>query len=409
VEASPDPKPPESSGRSERARPRAVDPQPATLEQDGPEEIADAPWPSALDLRTKLIVAAAAATDVPVRTALASIIFGASLPWGLSPSAWRERRRLGFYAELAETRDPEIVFPKPQDGVTVKLSRPGRLAFRAPGGSVSVLAFDSPYVAANPAVRDDYAHHTRNGKAWAQHWRHDDGPRPTLCVIHGFGASPYVLNSAFFALPWLYGKGYDVLLYLLPFHGPRRDLMSVVNGSGLFAHGPSHFNEAMLQAVHDFRIFLDHLEASGVPRFAVTGLSLGGYVSALLAAVEERLHVAIPNAPVTSIPRLIPGYFPANAGLLISSVLHRIPLGDAEEAIAVHSPLNYRPLLRKDRLMIIGGLGDRLTPPEQTQLLWEHWGRPRLHWYPGNHLLHVNRGTYLREMRRFMAGAGFTP
>jgi pimeloyl-ACP methyl ester carboxylesterase len=408
VEASPERQPPAGSPHGAASGPREVVPQPATIEQrDGPREIADAPWPSELDLRTRLLVAAAAATDIPARTALASIIFGASLQWGLSPGAWRERRRLGFYAELAETHDPEVVFPKPRDGVAVKLSRPGRLAFRAPGGSVSVLAFDSPYVAANPALREDYAHHTRNGKAWAQHWRHDDGPRPTLCVIHGFGASPYVLNSAFFALPWLFGKGYDVLLYLLPFHGPRRDLLSVVNGSGLFAHGPSHFNEAILQSVHDFRIFLDHLAASGVPQFGVTGLSLGGYVSALLAAVEGRLQVAVPNAPVTSIPQLIPDYFPASAGVLISSLLHRIPLREAEAAIAVHSPLNYHPLLPEDRLMIIGGLGDRLTPPEQTRLLWEHWGQPRLHWYPGNHLLHVNRGAYLREMRRFMRDVGF--
>jgi hypothetical protein len=352
-------------------------------------------------------VAAAAATDVPVRTALASIMFGASLQWGASPRAWRERSRLRFYAEQAQTHDPEVVFPKPSDGVAVKLSRPGRLAFRATGGSVSLLAFDSPYVAANPALRKDYAHHTRNAKAWAQHWRHDDGPRPTLCVIHGFGASPYVLNSAFFAVPWLFSKGYDVLLYLLPFHGPRRDLLSVVNGSGLFAHGPSHFNEAMLQSIHDFRIFLDHLEAAGVRQFGVSGLSLGGYVSALLAAVEPRLQVAIPNAPVTSMPHLISGYFPANVGVMISSLLHRIPIRETEDAIAVHSPLNYRPLLGKDRLMIIGGLGDRMAPPEQTRLLWEHWHEPRLHWYPGNHLLHVNRAAYLREMRKFMHDVGF--
>jgi pimeloyl-ACP methyl ester carboxylesterase len=388
--------------------PDRVGHQPATIEQpEGPREIADAPWPSGLDLRTRLIVAVAAATDVPVRTALASIMFGASLQWGASPSAWRERSRLRFYTELAQTHDPELVFPKPPDGVAVKLSRPGRLAFRAPGGSVSLLAFDSPYVAANPALRADYGHHTRNGKAWAQHWRHDDGPRPTLCVIHGFGASPYVLNSAFFALPWLFGKGYDVLLYLLPFHGPRRDLLSVWNGSGLFAHGPSHFNEAMLQSIHDFRIFLDHLEAAGVSQFGVTGLSLGGYVTGLLAAVEPRLQVAIPNAAVTSIPCLVSGYFPANVGVLISSLLHRIPLREAEDAVAVHSPLNYRPRLPKDRLMIIGGLGDRMAPPEQIRLLWEHWDRPRLHWYPGNHLLHVNRAAYLREMRKFMRDVGF--
>jgi pimeloyl-ACP methyl ester carboxylesterase len=391
------------------ASPRRVEP-PVTLQRaGGPQAVPDPTEPERLKLHTRLLVAAAAATDIPVRTGLASIMLGAGLPWGFTPSAWQERSRLRFYAELAHSRDPEAVFRKPPDGIAVQLSRPGRFAFRAPGGSVSMLTFESPYVALNPALREHYGHFTRNAKAWAQHWRHDDGPRPTLCVIHGFGASPYVLNSAFFALPWLYGKGYDVLLYLLPFHGPRRDLLSVVNGSGLFAHGPSHFNEAMLQAVHDFRIFVDHLEAAGVTQVGVTGLSLGGYVSALLAAVEPRLRVVIPNAPVTSIPKLIPDYFPANLGIVLASLAHRTPLSLAEAAVAIHSPLNYLRVVNKDRLMIIGGRGDRLAPPEQSLMLWEHWGRPRLHWYPGNHLLHVNRAAYLREMRRFMAGAGFVP
>lgn len=386
-------------------------PQPVEPEERpaGPRRVSGAPEPERLPLATKLLVAAAAATDIPVRTGLASVMLAAGLPWGFSPGAWRERRRLGFYAELARTRDPGAVFHKPPDGVKVELSKPGPLSFRAPGGEVSLLGFDSPYVAANPEMRESYAGFSRNSKAWAQHWRHDDGPRPTLCVIHGFGASPYVLNSAFFALPWLYSKGYDVLLYLLPFHGPRRDLLSIVNGSGLFAHGPSHFNEAMLQAVHDFRIFVDHLEAAGVTQVGVTGLSLGGYVSALLAAAEPRLRVVIPNAAVTSIPRLIPSYFPANAGVVLASLAHRTSLRLAEDAISVHAPLNYPSQVPKERLMIIGGRGDRLAPPEQSSLLWEHWGRPRLHWYPGNHLLHVNRAAYLREMRRFMADVGFAP
>ncbi len=392
------------------ASPSPIEPGEATLEQfGGPDPVPEAPALEELSVRTRLLVGAAAVTDIPVRTALASIMFGAALPWGLTPGAGRERKRLRFYAELAESADSSIVFPRPRDEVTVEASPPGPFSFRAPGGRVSLLSFESPYEASNPELRREYAGHARNGKAWAQLWRHDDGPRPTLCVIHGFGASPYLLNSAFFALPWLYRKGYDVLLYLLPFHGPRRDLLTIVNGAGMFSHGPSHLNEAMLQSVHDFRIFIDHLEALGVEQVGVTGLSLGGYVSALLAAVEERLAVAIPNAAVTSVPDLIPHYFPANLGVLLASVAHGIPLREARAALAVHSPLNYPPRLRKERLMIIGGLGDRLAPPEQTRLLSEHWGHPRLHWYPGNHLLHVNRAAYLREMRRFMAGVGFAP
>lgn len=99
-------------------------------------------------------------------------------------------------------------------------------------------------------MRVAYARHRENRTAWAQHWRHHDGPRPTLAVIHGFGASPYWLNSQFFALPSIYRRGYDVLLYLLPFHGVRQARVAL-SGWGLFANGIAHFIEAIAHAVHD--------------------------------------------------------------------------------------------------------------------------------------------------------------
>jgi len=51
---------------------------------------------------------------------------------------------------------------------------------------------------------------------------------------------------------------------------------------------------------------------------------------------------------------------------------------------------------------IITGLGDRLAPPEQAEMLWHHWDRCALHWFPGNHILHVSQPEYLRRMTRFL-------
>jgi hypothetical protein len=123
--------------------------------------------------------------------------------------------------------------------------------------------------------------------------------------------------------------------------------------------------------------------------------------------VEPRLRISIPNAAVVSVPDLLDQWFPASLAIALASRLRRTDPEDFRRGSAVHCPLTYEPLLERDRLMIIGGLGDRLAPPEQSRMLWEHWGRPRLHWYPGNHILHVNRAAYLREMRRFMSTVGF--
>lgn len=104
---------------------------------------------------------------------------------------------------------------------------------------------------------------------------------------------------------------------------------------------------------------------------------------------------------------LIQQWWPA--GALAAKGLRTQGLGfdDLGRMLAVHSPLSYPAAIARDRLFVIGGLGDRLAPPEQSERLWEHWGRCKLHWYPGNHVVHVRRGDYLREMGRFLNTTGF--
>ena len=158
----------------------------------------------------------------------------------------------------------------------------------------------------------------RNNVVHAQHWRHDDGPHPTLCVIHGFLGSAYLFNGLFFSLPWFYRSGYDVVLYTLPFHGRRAQKGSPFSGYGFFQFGLAGFAEAMAQAVHDFRSVMDHLESTGVDRIALTGMSLGGYTSSLIASADDRLQAVIPNVPMVN-PELlfddvVPGQHVADAG-----------------------------------------------------------------------------------------------
>ena len=189
----------------------------------------------------------------------------------------------------------------------------------------------------------------------------------------------------------------------LPFHGSRRGRLAVVNGSELFAHGLAHLSEAILQGVHDARVLVDHLREQGVERIGVTGLSLGGYITGLLAAAEPRLDFAVPNAALSWLPPIFRGWFPANVLGEVTRSLAGLDESLLERALAVHSPLTYAPALPQDRLMIVAGLGDRLAPPEQSELLWEHWGRPEIHWFPGSHVLHFGRGAYLAAMRRLLS------
>ena len=360
-----------------------------------------------LTLRQRLIVDSSAMADIALRTAIASLIGATMVPSLLGTALRRSESRaesdyLRFYAELASTRDPELAFPAPTDAPRIS-SRPANpIAEWMAKGQVRNIRFNSSFEAVNPALRDQCRGYLRNNVVRAQHWRHDDGPHPTLCVIHGFMGSAYLFNGLFFSLPWFYRSGYDVLLYTLPFHGARAEKGSPFSGYGYFAHGFAGFAEAMAQAVHDFRSLIDYLEFTGVDRVALTGMSLGGYTAALIACVDDRIQAVIPNVPVVTPDRTVDEWFPANYVVRLRDLIAGTDDELAHAATMYPSPLNYAPLVPKDRRLIIAGLGDRLAPPEQAEKLWEHWDRCAFHWFPGNHVLHVSQPDYLRRMTRFM-------
>ncbi len=363
-----------------------------------------------LSRRDRTIVGASAGADYVLRTAGASLIAGSVVPLVLGRTvAQRERENLGFYADLAAQHDPVKSFPKPTAMPEIRRRRANRVARTMAGGPVDALTFDSPFETLNPEFRDVWKTFGRNNVAHAQHWRHEDGPRPTLCVIHGFMGSPYWLNGLFLQLPWFYQAGYDVLLYTLPFHGPRASRLSPFSGHGYFSHGFTGFAESMAHAVHDFRIFVDYLQSTGVEKIGVTGISLGGYTSALLASVEDRLQVVVPNVPVVSVGDLLATWFPASALIETGLRLGHLDRELVDRTLAHSSALNYQPLIPKERRLIITGLGDRLAPPEQSEMLWRHWDRCAMHWFPGNHVLHVSQPDYLRRMMRFLNENDFTP
>jgi pimeloyl-ACP methyl ester carboxylesterase len=362
---------------------------------------------SELTARQRLLVDASAMADIGLRTFVASVVGVAMVPpiaaeFCRGSASTHERYNLGFYADLATEHDPARSFPAPRSAPRV-YSRPANpLAEWLASGRVDNITFASSFEAVNPAMRDSWRRLTRNNVVHAQHWRHDDGPHPTLCVIHGFMGSAYLLNGLFFSLPWFYRSGYDVLLYTLPFHGRRAEKYAPFSGYGYFSHGLTGFAEAMAQAVHDFRSLIDYLRYTGVDKIALTGISLGGYTSSLIAAVDDRLQAVIPNVPVVAVEAELDAWFPANKLFTIGRRIGGISREEFAAALAYHSPLNYQPLIPKERRLIITGLGDRLAPPEQAERLWRHWDQCQFHWFPGNHILHVSQPEYLRRMTRFL-------
>ena len=67
-----------------------------------------------------------------------------------------------------------------------------------------------------------------------------------------------------------------------------------------FAHGFAILPRRWRRPCTTSRSLIDYLEYTGVDRVALTGMSLGGYTSALIACVEDRIQAVIPNVPVVT-------------------------------------------------------------------------------------------------------------
>jgi pimeloyl-ACP methyl ester carboxylesterase len=372
---------------------------------DRPEGFELEPWDWAR-------VSATAAVDLVMRTwggSLLSLTLPAGLiplPFGGAPADGPEDWQR--YIDLVEGGDPASFFRTPPEGVRVTEYEPRWRIFEPEGGRCIGLKFESPYEPFNPRLGPAFAAHRNNRTARARWWRHDDGPRPVLLAIHGFMADPYWINVRFFSLRQFYEQGYDIVLFTMPHHGLRAEDGALYSGQGFFTSGMSGINEHMGQAICDLRVLMRWLRTEcGVRRLAVTGVSLGGWTAAMLASLHDDLDAVIPNVPVCSPVDLLLEWQPAGAIVRSGLFALRWSVRYLREILAVTTPLTYEPMLPPEKLMIIGGVGDRLAPPKHSRLLWDHWGRCRIHWFPGNHVLHLDRGEYIAQMAEHLRRNGF--
>ena len=299
---------------------------------------------------------------------------------------------------------PSRFFPEPEPAV-VTITDAGT----AHGGRVDDLGFPSSYRPFLPAHRVEHHRWIENQTAHVRWFRAADrAPQPVMVCLHGWGGGAWWLEERAFSAGYWLARGFDVALFQLPFHGQRAP-GGVGKGPRSGALFPSanlvRTNEAFGQAIHDLRALSAYLRANGAPAVGAIGMSLGGYTTALWATIDPTLAFAIAMIPAVSMSDLMWRH-----GEDSPARRRAAQAGVSEELIAsvfaVHAPTTRRVLLPRERLMIVAGLGDRITPADQAERLRAHWGDCAIHWFPGGHLAQVGRGDAMRAVRQHLAAAG---
>jgi len=238
----------------------------------------------------------------------------------------------------------------------------------------------------------------RTAHAWVCRAPGGDTSRWLVCAP-GFGMGTHpAMDLRAFRVTQLHRQGINVVVQVLPLHGPRAS--GRVRGEDLMTIDLVDSLHGMAQAVWDLRRTIRWLRARcGATEIGVIGYSLGGLVGSLVASLEDDLACVVAGIPVVDLPDLFRRHSPPDIARL---ALEKGALGaTANDVHRLVSPLAMTCRVPIDRRFVFGGLGDRMSTFGQARQLWLHWDRPALTAYPGGHV-----GFYWsRAVKRFVDDA----
>ncbi|WP_421842202.1 alpha/beta hydrolase family protein [Mycobacterium sp.] len=308
--------------------------------------------------------------------------FRSGPPLSTNPDAVADAREAviaatALYEQRGWLQNPEGFFatPPPLTDITVR-------PVHSRGRSYERIAFASGYEPHDGEPgRERWLGYTANSRVYGLMLRHPE-PRPWLVCVHGAQMGRAAIDLALFRAWQLHDDlGLNVVLPVLPMHGPRG--RGLPPGAAFPGRNLLDDVHAAAQSVWDIRRMLSWIRSRQPDSpIGLNGLSLGGYVSALVAELYEGLTCAILGVPVVNLVKLIDRH----AGLGRNDPRREV-LRLAKPIGQMVSPLALTPRLPLRGRFIYAGVADRLVHPrEQVTKLWEHWGRPEIIWYEGGHV-----------------------
>lgn len=297
----------------------------------------------------------------------------------------------------------QVLFPEPVVPRDV-MRRRARLPLS--GERVTeTLRWHSQHVCLCPhyRVRHD-GEYARNGTVIAR-WIHPrSGPRRRAIVyVHGWlEPGPWIEEATL--LPRLDDAlGVDVLHVQLPFHGGRNPSSALFHGEFFWTADLVRSFEAVRQSAMDARTLVAWLRSQGYTEVGVTGISLGGSITMLLACLEPTPDYVIPIVAHLQLAEAV-----EEAPILwrMKTDLERFGI-DRTRRREIFQQLGLQdlaPVLAPQKQLWIEARDDGYITAPLVEQQWHAWGEPPIVWIPGGHMTFpLSLGRIVDAMRDFHA------
>jgi dienelactone hydrolase len=231
---------------------------------------------------------------------------------------------------------------------------------------VTKHAFQFTSPAPSPWKRNNTVH----GRLYtvSRSWR----DRPTVILLHGWNAQTAYRTLFPHLARRLVRRGVNVAMFELPYHCQRKP-----RGRGAtrnFLSGDLvHVVQAAHQSLADARALIGWLKEQGSPRIGLWGISLGAWLSGMLACAESKVDFVVLMTPVARMDRLI-----AEASFCAPI---RRSLGGTKLRLDLMNLTAHHPRVAPENILVVASEHDLFAPIGTIEELCEAWGVSEL-WRP---------------------------
>jgi pimeloyl-ACP methyl ester carboxylesterase len=239
----------------------------------------------------------------------------------------------------------------------------------------------------------------KNNSVFGRYYKlNDTVSKSTVVLLHGIFEKNYRQLERH-ALNFI-KSGHNCLIVTLPYHMERAP-KGQQSGNHFVSNDLEGIFTALRQSVSDVRTMVGWLNANGEKRVGIMGIDLGGLIGSIVASSTRRINYLILLAPAIS-PLQVTGY--TRSGHAVDGRIEATGL-TKQELYMLFEPwtlLHNRPVISKNRVLIIRGQHDAIVPSDSIDRVCEAWNQPRMIESRNGHLGIMASRKILKDVGAFL-------